>query len=195
VNWAPVQSPVPITSCNVNIRVSEWLLFNANSAIFQLYHGVNMLIFNEMMMRSALYYNNTLSWNFIVLAHCNNSPRVEMSLQSDTLFWLRANQSLLFLLNAACLAEKQQIPILQSLVWPERARTHNILHCKYYNKMVLTTYLYKYANCVFIRYYWYSLQGLEPFTIICVSRPIHWMKQESFRLLYHFLLLLFVVIL
>jgi hypothetical protein len=28
--------------------VSEWLLFNANSAIFQLYHGENKLIFNEM---------------------------------------------------------------------------------------------------------------------------------------------------
>jgi hypothetical protein len=27
--------------------VSEWLLFNANSAIFQLYHGENKLIFNE----------------------------------------------------------------------------------------------------------------------------------------------------
>jgi hypothetical protein len=34
--------------------VSEWLLFNANSAIFQLYHGKNKLIFNEMMMRPAL---------------------------------------------------------------------------------------------------------------------------------------------
>jgi hypothetical protein len=31
----------------------------------------------------------------------------------------RAN-SLLFLLNAACLAEKQQFPILLSLVWPDR---------------------------------------------------------------------------
>jgi len=31
------------------------LLFNANSAIFQLYYGENMLIFNEMMMGSALY--------------------------------------------------------------------------------------------------------------------------------------------
>jgi len=32
-------------------------LFNANSAIFQLYHGENKLIFNEMMMmmRSALF--------------------------------------------------------------------------------------------------------------------------------------------
>jgi hypothetical protein len=35
-----------------------------------------------------------------------------MSLHSDTLFWFRAIQSLFFLLNAACLAEKQQIPIL-----------------------------------------------------------------------------------
>jgi hypothetical protein len=37
------------------VWVSEWLLFNANSAIFQLYHGKNKLIFNEMMMRSTLY--------------------------------------------------------------------------------------------------------------------------------------------
>jgi hypothetical protein len=32
-----------------------------------------------------------------------------MSLHSNTLFRFRANHSLLFLLNAACLAEKQQI--------------------------------------------------------------------------------------
>ena len=33
--------------------LSEWLLLNANSStIFQLYHGENKLIFNEMMMRS-----------------------------------------------------------------------------------------------------------------------------------------------
>jgi hypothetical protein len=40
------------------------------------------------------------------------SLQVDMLLHSDTLFWLRANKSLLFLLNAACLAKKQQIPIL-----------------------------------------------------------------------------------
>jgi len=45
------------------------LLYNANSVNFQLYHGEDKLIFNEMMMRSTLYYTNTLSWNFIVLAH------------------------------------------------------------------------------------------------------------------------------
>jgi hypothetical protein len=47
---------------------------------------------------------NTLSW--IVLANWNNSPRVDMSLHLDTLLWFRTNQSLIFLLNAACLAEK-----------------------------------------------------------------------------------------
>ena len=35
---------------------SNWVIVvNANSAIFQLYHGENKLIFNEMMMSSALY--------------------------------------------------------------------------------------------------------------------------------------------
>ena len=29
------------------------LLFNSNSAIVQLYYGVNKLVFNEMMMKSA----------------------------------------------------------------------------------------------------------------------------------------------
>jgi hypothetical protein len=49
----------------------------------------------------------------------NNSQRVDMSLHLDTLFWFRANQSLLFLLNDAFLAEKQQISILYSFVWPD----------------------------------------------------------------------------
>jgi len=40
------------------------LLFNTNSAIFQLYNGENKSIFNEMMMRSALYLINMLSWIF-----------------------------------------------------------------------------------------------------------------------------------
>jgi hypothetical protein len=35
--------------------LSEWLLFNANSANFQLYHGENKLIVNETMMRSGLF--------------------------------------------------------------------------------------------------------------------------------------------
>ena len=50
--------------------------------IFQLYHGENMLTFNE---KSALYYTNALSWILIVLAHRNNSPRINILSHSDTL--------------------------------------------------------------------------------------------------------------
>jgi len=35
------------------------------------------------------------SWIFIVLAHWNNSPRINMPPNLDTLSWFRANQSLL----------------------------------------------------------------------------------------------------
>jgi len=52
------------------IWVSEWLLFNASSAIVQLYHGENKLILNDDEIRFVL---DTLSWIFIVLAHWNKS--------------------------------------------------------------------------------------------------------------------------
>jgi hypothetical protein len=38
-------------------------------------------------------------------ANWNNCPRIDMSHHSHTLSWFRANQSLLILLNAVCLAE------------------------------------------------------------------------------------------
>ena len=41
-----------------------------------------------------------------------------MLLHSDTWFWFRANLYLFLLPNVVCLIEKQQIPILQCLVWP-----------------------------------------------------------------------------
>jgi hypothetical protein len=97
-----------------SVTWSNWLLFNANSAIFQPNHGENKLTLNEMMMRSTLYWTNPLYGFFIVLAQWNNSPRIDMSPHSDSLSWFRANQSLLFLLNAACLVEKQQIPVFSS---------------------------------------------------------------------------------
>ena len=84
-----LNSTLPVWNNKFKNKVIEsdyWLLFNANSAIFQQYYGENKLIFNEM--------TNMLSWIFIVLAHWNNSPRVDMSLHSDTLFWFRTNQSL-----------------------------------------------------------------------------------------------------
>ena len=65
-------------------------------------------------MMSALYKTNMLSWIITVLAQWNNIPWVDMLLHLDILrlFWFRAIQSLLLLLNALCLEEKQQIPIL-----------------------------------------------------------------------------------
>ena len=62
--------------------------------------------------------------------HChhrktNVSPLVtfvaeEMSLYLDTLSCSSANHSLLFLLSMECLAQKKQIQIIYSLVWPNR---------------------------------------------------------------------------
>ena len=59
-----------------------------------------------------------------MLAHWDNSPQVDMSLHLETLSWFRANHSLLFLLDAVRLAEKQQIYSL----WldPIRARTQDL---------------------------------------------------------------------
>jgi hypothetical protein len=71
-----------------------------------------------MMMKSTLYLTNTLSWIFIVLAHWNNNTQIDMLPHSGTLSRFWANQSLLFLLNAVCLAEKQQIPYF-CLVWDD----------------------------------------------------------------------------
>jgi len=57
-------------------------------------------------------------WMFVVLAHWYNSPRIDMSLHPDTtLSWFLASHSLLLLLNVACVADNQQIPILEFWVW------------------------------------------------------------------------------
>jgi len=83
--------------------------------MFQLYHGENKLL-------SMIWWwcphctrpnkTNNLRWNVIVLGNWIKSHLVDMLLHSDTFFWFRAKQSLLLLLSAACLAEKQQIPIV-----------------------------------------------------------------------------------
>ena len=44
---------------------SEWLLFN--TATWHLYDGDNKLIFNELMMRSGLYYTNSLVRYFVIV--------------------------------------------------------------------------------------------------------------------------------
>jgi hypothetical protein len=70
-----------------------------------------------------------LSWIFKVLAHWNNSLREDMSLHSDALFKFQANQSLLLLQNAACLAEKQ---IQKFIVWFDQTgpQNHNLQYLR-----------------------------------------------------------------
>jgi hypothetical protein len=77
------------------------------------------------------------SWIPIVLAHWNNSLLVDMSFHSDTLSIFRANQSLLLLISAACLAEKQKYQFdslyfdltgLKFTINHTRGRVHKPLH-------------------------------------------------------------------
>ena len=89
------------------------MLFNTNWAIFQLYHGDNKLQF----MRSW--------WRPL----CMRPTRLVVlySASYDILLRLQANQSLLLLLNASCLGQKQRIAILHvfGLTWQELKPTLN----------------------------------------------------------------------
>ena len=140
--------------------VSAWLLFNAISAIFQLYYGENKLIVNEMMIRSALYQTNRLSLIFIVLAHWNNSPRVDISIHSYTLFWFWANQSLLFLLNAVCLADKKKYQFYSLYFDPTGPRTHNLPYSRWPRKPknyhYATNAVTNHSKCLIWCYYIYA---------------------------------------
>ena len=87
--------------------------FNPNSPIFQLYDGENMLIFNEMMMRSVC----TRSTHFkLDLYSASSLKQQSADRHVAPLGHISLIRALLFVLNAACLAEKKQMPILQSLV-------------------------------------------------------------------------------
>ena len=74
---------VNIISAVLMMIVSEWLLFNANSAI-SWREQVNFQ-WDDDEVRIVLDQHAEL--DFKVLAHWNNSPRVDMSLHLDTLFW------------------------------------------------------------------------------------------------------------
>ena len=100
-----------LSQSGIMIGMSEWMLFNANTAIFQLSWG-DEVCFNVLDQQ--------------VWCYCNNSQQIDMSPHSDTLSWL-VNQSLLFLLNAACLVEISNKLQFYSLWFdPIRARNHNL---------------------------------------------------------------------
>ena len=78
--------------------------------------------------RGPLYTRPTgLDTFYIVLAHWNN-PRIDMSPFSDTSCWFRANQSLFFPLNDACLAKKQKYQFCSLWFEPIGNRTHDLQH-------------------------------------------------------------------
>ena len=73
---------------------------------------------------TLIQHSDTLPW-FNTLTHYLDSTLWHITLiqHSDTLPWFKANLSLFLLLNAVCLLEKQQIPILKFLVWPDLRST------------------------------------------------------------------------
>jgi hypothetical protein len=101
------------------VKVSEWLLFNTNSQFS-----------NYIMARTSNFKWNDDEVRFVLDQHAELDFYSASSLKQQTAnrhvaplghnILIRRNQYLLFLLNAACLAEKQQIPILWSSVWPDR---------------------------------------------------------------------------
>jgi hypothetical protein len=116
----------------INFR---WLIvYNTKWCNFQLYQVENKLHSMGLYSCPLCTRSTRLVGFFIVLAHWNNSPRVDMSLHSDTLSWFGANQSLLFLLNDVYLAEKQQIEIL-SLIRLDRGSNplSTVLECEHTN--------------------------------------------------------------
>jgi hypothetical protein len=80
---------------------------------------------------------------FIVLDHWNNSLLIDMSPHSDTLSWFRDNQTWLFLLNAACLAQKKQIPILWSLVWSDRGSNPRSTALEASTLVIFSSYVFR----------------------------------------------------
>ena len=89
------------------------------------YHGENKFIFNEMMMRSALYETNTIMCVLIVLAQWN-SPRIEMSLHSETLSWSRSNQACSFSLMMCASWRSNTCQFHSRWFEPLGTRTHNL---------------------------------------------------------------------
>jgi hypothetical protein len=82
--------------------VSEWLLFNTNSAIFHVCHGEIKLIVNEMTMRSSSVLSQRSMFDF----YSADSLKQHSAEKHVAPF-----EHIIFLLNASCLAEKQHIPI------------------------------------------------------------------------------------
>ena len=88
------------------------MLFNANSAFFSAISWREQVNFQWDDEIRFVLARPTRLVGYLVLAHWNKS--------ADRHVAPLTNQSLLFLHNAASLAEKQQVPMVLSLIWPDR---------------------------------------------------------------------------
>ena len=123
-------------------QYKEWTIYNLSHTTRPLLNH-HWLYYNHQMSESKIPQNERVSdcfsanwaiYSYIVartfqwdddavffaltntLVHWSNSPRIDM-FHSDTLSWIRANQSFLLLLNAYRRSNKYQF--YKSLVWPE----------------------------------------------------------------------------
>ena len=99
------------------IIMSEWLLLNVSGQYFSYIVARTSYIF----MRWWWCQLCTRSVLLVRMYSCSSLKQQSMTCCCSLTHysWFQANQSLLLLLNAACLVEKQQLPVLLSLVWPD----------------------------------------------------------------------------
>jgi hypothetical protein len=117
----------------VNEWVSEWSLVSANLAIFQLYHGKNKLIFNEMMTRSLSTRPTRLDGLPTVLAYWNNSSGIDMTPPTEKHYPDSETTSLCPCFFDLMLRTKQRSNKYKchSLwVWPDRGSNPDLSHSR-----------------------------------------------------------------
>ena len=99
-----------ITVCCVSntsfVSVHSWLSFRVSLMFISL--CIEYLLYNKSSLKNFNMVQILVRVSVWMLVNANLAM---FQLHSDTLFWFRADKSLLFLLNVACLAEKHQIPI------------------------------------------------------------------------------------
>ena len=108
---------VPEPSARESLNDCEWMLI----AKWEVTAGISYIQWDNN--DAHFVFEQHTQLDFFVLTHWNNSLWVDMSLHVHILFWFRVNQSLLFLLNATCLAEKQQIKFVYSLWFDSNPRS------------------------------------------------------------------------
>ena len=86
---------------NYRVRLCDFLHLSCQFLFLTQVHrkGMQFLLHYIMEKTKGIWMRWWL--DFLLQAHCNNSPWVVMSLHSETLYWFHANQFLLLLINSA----------------------------------------------------------------------------------------------